>query len=65
MDSPGRFFAVSVLKCLMGHILLNFDIKWSGRDFLEGGYCPPPEQVGVYTRPSENGTIMFRRRKGI
>ena len=47
---------------MMGHILLNYDIKWSNRDFLEGGYAPPNEVLGVSTRPDENAIIMFRRR---
>lgn len=62
INSPGRFFAVNELKCLMGHILLNYDIKWSNRDFMEGGYAPPNEHFGVSTRPNENANIMFRRR---
>jgi hypothetical protein len=49
----------------MGYVLLNYDIKWPSRDFLEGGYSPPPEPVGIFVRPSEDGNIMFRRRKGI
>jgi len=61
-DSPGRFFAANELKCLMGHILLNYDIKWPNRDFLEGGYYPPNEPFGIFTGPNENATIMFRRR---
>ena len=65
MDSPGRFFAVNEIKCLMGHVLLNYDIKWPNRDFMEGGYSPPTEHFGYLGRPSENETIMFRRRKGI
>ena len=65
MDSPGRFLAVNELKCLMGHVLLNYDIKWSHRDLLEGGYFPPPEHFGIYTHPSENEAVMFRRRKGL
>ena len=61
-DSPGRFFAVNELKCMMGHILLNYDVKWPNRDFLEGGYAPPDEIHGVSCRPNENATAMFRRR---
>ena len=61
-DSPGRFFAVNELKCLMGNILLNYDIKWSNRGFLEGGYTPPSKAFGIFTRTDENTTIMFRRR---
>ena len=61
-DSPGRFFAATELKCLLGHNLLNYDIKWSNRDFLEGGYFPPSEPLGVFTGPNEDAIIMFRRR---
>ena len=60
--SPGRFFAINELKCLMGHILLDYDIKWSNRDFLEGGYTPANTALGILTRPNENTTIKFRRR---
>jgi len=59
---PGRFFAVSELKCLMAHVLMTYDIKWSNRDFMEGGYHPPNEYFGVYLRPNEEASIMFRRR---
>ena len=62
IDSPGRFFAANELKCLLGYILLNYDIKWSNRDFLEGGYAPPNEVFGVNNSPDENAIIMFRRR---
>lgn len=61
-DSPGRFFALNELKCLMGHILLNYDIKWSNRDFLEGGYAPPNKNLGIFSHPDQNATVMFRRR---
>ena len=61
-DSPGRFFATTELKCMMGHILLNYDIKWSNRDFMEGGYYPPSKPFGVFKAPNEDTTIMFRRR---
>ena len=61
-DSPGRFFAVNELKCMMGHILLNYDIKWPNHGFLEGGYAPPDETHGLSSRPNENATVMFRRR---
>ena len=46
----------------MGYILLNYDIKWSNRDFLEGGYAPPNVVLGAITSPDENANIMFRRR---
>ncbi len=60
--SPGRFFAVNELKCLMGYVLMNYDVKWSNRDFMEGGYIPPLKLYGIVASPDENTTIMFRRR---
>jgi len=50
---------------MMGYIILNYDVKWSNRDFLEGGYFPPNEYLGVFTSPNEDATIMFRRRTPI
>jgi hypothetical protein len=46
----------------MGHLLLNYDIKWSDRDFLEGGSIPPNEVLGIFTSPDENATVMVRRK---
>ena len=46
----------------MGYILLNYDIKWPNRDFLEAGYNPANRALGVTTAPPDNVTIMFRRR---
>lgn len=46
----------------MGYLLLNYDIKWSNRDFMEGGPIPPINSLGVFASPDENATIMFRRR---
>ena len=46
----------------MGHIVLNYDIKWPNRDFLEASYKPPNKSFGIFVRPNENVTIMFRRR---
>jgi hypothetical protein len=46
----------------MGHILLNYDVKWPGREFLEGGYSPPNEAFGIFIRPNDDATIMFRKR---
>jgi len=46
----------------MGHLLLNYDVKWSNRDFLEAGYTPPNKALGIMSMPDESATIMFRRR---
>ena len=60
--SPGRFFAVNELKCLIGYFLMNYDVKWPNRDFMEGGYVPPLKFYGILASPDENTTFVVRRR---
>ena len=60
--SPGRFFAVNELKCLMGYFLMNYDVKWPNRDFMAGGYVPPLKFYGVSPILDENTTFVVRRR---
>ena len=60
--SPGRFFAVNEIKCMMGYLLMNYDVKWPNRDFMEGGYIPPLKFYGVAASLDENAKIMIRRR---
>ena len=60
--SPGRFFAVNEIKCLMGYLLMNYDFKWPNRDSMERGYVPPLKFYGISAIPDENATMMIRRR---
>ena len=46
----------------MGYFIVNYDVKWPNRDFMEGGYVPPLKFNGVAGSPDENTTIMIRRR---
>ena len=46
----------------MGYVLLNYDIKCSNREFMEGGYSPPDKVFGISVTPNENESIMIRRR---
>ena len=46
----------------MGHVLMNYDIKWSNRKFMEGGYVPPVKRFGIFASADEATTIMFRKR---
>ena len=52
---PGRFFATDVLKLLLAHIVVNYDVK------LEGAR---PDNLWVMTMcvPNPNGKVLFRRR---
>ncbi|KAF5382325.1 hypothetical protein D9757_008448 [Collybiopsis confluens] len=54
---PGRFFAVNELKALVGHVLLNYDIK-----FENNGGVPPAHWDGVTVSPNRTASVMFRKR---
>ncbi|KDR68411.1 hypothetical protein GALMADRAFT_231377 [Galerina marginata CBS 339.88] len=54
---PGRFFAVTALKTMLAHILLNYDVK------LPNG-VPRPENMWLQATCSPNRTakLMFKKR---
>lgn len=55
---PGRFFAVTELKSMLAHVILNYDVR------LENG-GPRPANMFIESSvvPDRNGRVMFRRRK--
>lgn len=56
--SPGRFFAVNEVKMIVGHILLNYDIK------LDDSKPVPDYWFPSFTSPSgPKVEICFRRRQ--
>ncbi|KAF5382328.1 hypothetical protein D9757_008447 [Collybiopsis confluens] len=55
---PGRFFAVNELKALVGHVLLNYDIK-----FENDGGVPPTHWDGASSTPNRTAAVMFRKRR--
>ena len=58
--SPGRFFAVNELKCMMAYLLLNYDIK------LEDGANSKPKDIEFTTfiTSDPKACIMIRKRQG-
>ncbi|KAF9265633.1 cytochrome P450 [Marasmius fiardii PR-910] len=54
---PGRFFAVTELKMLMSHTLLNYDFKFS--DAADG---PKRNEFGGRLNLDETTKLMFRKR---
>ena len=55
--SPGRFFAASVLKTMLAHLVMSYDIK------LEDDKIRPKRlRFGVNMYPDPAAKIMFRRR---
>jgi len=53
---PGRFFAADMLKLMMAHVVMNYDVK------LAGGR-PKPIWVFRHWIPKPSGELMFRNRK--
>lgn len=55
--SPGRFFAISEIKSILAHILLNYDVQ------LENGSRerPPNFMLETSTIPSTKTKVMFRK----
>ncbi|KAF8185937.1 cytochrome P450, partial [Pholiota molesta] len=55
---PGRYFAVSELKLMLAHIVMNYDVKTKEEDVR-----PPDLWLGVTCIPNPNGEVLFRRRR--
>ncbi|KIK12874.1 hypothetical protein PISMIDRAFT_689125 [Pisolithus microcarpus 441] len=54
---PGRFFAATVLKTMMAHIVMSYDVK------LEDDTCRPQTlRVGRSIVPNPAAKVMFRKR---
>ncbi|KAI3622544.1 cytochrome p450 [Moniliophthora roreri] len=53
---PGRFFAVSLLKFLLSHVLLHYDIK------LDEGEKPKANVFGARLNADAKTQVMFKRR---
>jgi len=54
---PGRFLAAMVMKTLLAHIVLHYDVE------LETpGEIPPPMWFGTVLVPNRTGNVLFRKR---
>jgi len=56
INSPGRFFAANEIKCILAHIVTNYDVK-----FREG--CAPESSFFNGINIPAPANIMFRRRQ--
>lgn len=56
--SPGRLFAVTALKTVLAHLIINYDIKMKD----DGGVPPRGVFAGVVT-PNVTAKVMFRKRQ--
>ena len=59
--SPGRFFVTPILKAVLSHILLNYDVRV---DPSISGPAPRPqnEHVAQYIIPNTKASVYFRQR---
>ncbi|KAJ7066322.1 cytochrome P450 [Mycena amicta] len=55
---PGRFFAVTELKAMLAHLVLEYDIKAEVE-----GVRPPDEVFGVRAYPNSKGKVFLRKRQ--
>jgi cytochrome P450 len=55
---PGRFFAGNELKCMMAHLILNYDIKAE-----KEGVRPQNIHMAGAIMPDMQANIMFRKRQ--
>ncbi|KAJ3489331.1 hypothetical protein NLI96_g2202 [Meripilus lineatus] len=55
---PGRFFAVNLMKCMMAHLVLNYDVKME-----QEGVMPEPTTIEFGIIPNPKAKVLFRRRR--
>ncbi|KAJ6544006.1 cytochrome P450 [Mycena capillaripes] len=56
---PGRFLASIELKCMLSHVILEYDVKMA-----EEGVRPSDDWFGPMCIPSAKAEVLFRRRRG-
>lgn len=59
IGSPGRFFAVDMIKLMLIFVLLRYDIK------TKDGKRPKDSHMGLARIPDMSVEILFRRRSNI
>ncbi|KAJ6470567.1 cytochrome P450 [Mycena vitilis] len=53
---PGRFFAATVQKLLLAHVIVTYDLKF------KDGVRPADEWMAIAATPNSKAEVMFRRR---
>lgn len=56
-NSPGRFFAANELKCLLAHVVTNYDVK------IANGIIPDPSWYSNSKTPNRDAEVLFRKRQ--
>ena len=57
--SPGRFFAINLIKAVLSYLILNYDIR-----LPDGSDAPPPPRwVAGLRYPGPGAKVMLKKRK--
>ncbi|KAH6918280.1 cytochrome P450 [Coprinopsis sp. MPI-PUGE-AT-0042] len=56
---PGRWFAANEIKCIIAHIVLNYDLKAPEEPY------PPPKWMGSQQIPDSKMQIFFKKRQAL
>ncbi|KAJ3480750.1 hypothetical protein NLI96_g8125 [Meripilus lineatus] len=56
---PGRFFAANELKCMMAHLVLNYDVRME-----QEGVMPVSDALMFGISPNPKAEVLFRKRQG-
>jgi hypothetical protein len=56
--SPGRFFASILLKTMLAHIVLNYDVQ-----LPEPGRRPADQHYSTAVVPDPKAKVLFRKRQ--
>ncbi|EIW86892.1 cytochrome P450 [Coniophora puteana RWD-64-598 SS2] len=54
---PGRFFASLIMKTMMAHLVLHYDVK------VEDGIRPPDQWMMMNCSPNRTAKVLFRKRQ--
>ena len=55
--SPGGYFAAYVIKAILAHVILEYDLKLGG-----DGVRPADVYFGTSVMPAMDGRVLFRKR---
>ncbi|KAH9838661.1 cytochrome P450 [Rhodofomes roseus] len=58
---PGRFFAATLLKLILAHVVTTYDVKFA--DSMDAHAVPPPTWVSVSMIPNRKAKVLFCERR--
>ncbi|KZT73525.1 cytochrome P450 [Daedalea quercina L-15889] len=58
---PGRFFAATILKTMLAHVVTMYDVKF--QDGPDARAIPPPSWISASMIPNRKVEVLFRKRR--